>query len=101
MSVGFNSTTFTGTETVGHAVVCVEVLNPPSGGAIQPFSLTILPGEGLCWNDFNFWHYDFHFQGRRFLASSLHWSVVENCNLRREAPYNVMNITLPKIMSVN
>ena len=48
MSVGFNSPTFTGTETVGHARVCVEVLNPPSGGAIQPVSLTILPGKGSC-----------------------------------------------------
>ena len=48
MSVGFTSTTYTGTETLGHAVVCVEVLNSASGGAIQPFSLTILPGEGSC-----------------------------------------------------
>ena len=46
MSFGFTSPTFTGTETVGHAPVCVKVLNPPSGGAIQPVSLTILPGEG-------------------------------------------------------
>ena len=48
MSVGFTSTTYTGTETTGDAKVCVEILNPPSGGAIQPFSVTILSGEGIC-----------------------------------------------------
>ena len=48
MSVGFTYTTYTGTETAGDAKVCVEVLNPPSGGAIQPFSVTVLPGEGSC-----------------------------------------------------
>ena len=72
MSVGFTSTTFTGTETVGHAPVCVEVLNPPSGGAIQPFSLTILPGEGIYIHSKGLyfdiiisvvvWHYGFIFR---------------------------------------
>ena len=46
MVVGFTSTTFTGTETAGHATVCVEVLNPPSGGAVRPFSITMTPQEG-------------------------------------------------------
>ncbi|CAI8038709.1 hypothetical protein GBAR_LOCUS21581, partial [Geodia barretti] len=41
MVVGFNSTTYTGTETAGHARVCVEVSNPSSGGAVRPFSITM------------------------------------------------------------
>ena len=46
MEVGFSSTTFTGTETAGYATVCVQLLNPPSGGAVRPFSVTLLPEEG-------------------------------------------------------
>ena len=48
MSVGFTSTTFTGTETTGDAKVCVQVQNPPSVGAIQPFSVILLFGVGIC-----------------------------------------------------
>ena len=44
--VGFSSTTYTGTEKMGVVSVCVEVINHPSGGAIQPFSVTLLPGRG-------------------------------------------------------
>ena len=47
MVVGFSSTTFTTTETTGYANVCVSVTNLPSGGAIRPFTVTILPGEGI------------------------------------------------------
>ena len=50
MVVGFNSTTYTGTETAGHARVCVEVLNPSSGGAVRPFSITMFPEEGNSFN---------------------------------------------------
>ena len=46
MDVGFDSTTYTTNETTGYANVCVAVTNPPFGGAILPFSVTILPGEG-------------------------------------------------------
>jgi hypothetical protein len=45
MAVGFSSTTYTTTETIGNVNVCVAVTNPPSGGAVRPFSVTILPGE--------------------------------------------------------
>ena len=47
MAVGFSSTTYTTTETIGNVNVCVAVTNPPSGGAVRPFSVTILPGEGI------------------------------------------------------
>ena len=47
MVVGFSSATFTTTETTGYANVCVAVTNPPSGGAIRLFTVTILPGEGM------------------------------------------------------
>ena len=43
MFVGFSSQTFEITE---RATVCVEVLNPPFGGAIKRFSVSILPEEG-------------------------------------------------------
>ena len=42
--VGFSSTTYFGTETSGSVTVCVEVLNPPSGGATQPFSASLHSG---------------------------------------------------------
>ena len=47
MAVGFSSTTYTTTETIGNVNVCVAVTNPPSDGAVRPFSVTILPGEGI------------------------------------------------------
>ena len=46
MFVGFSSREYTGTETTGDATVCVRVLNPPFGGAIRPFSVSLLPEEG-------------------------------------------------------
>ena len=46
MFVGFSSRGYTGTETTGHATVCVRLLNPPFGGAIRPFSVSLLPEEG-------------------------------------------------------
>ena len=46
MFVGFSSREYTGTETTGLATVCVRVLNPPFGGAIRPFSVSLLPEEG-------------------------------------------------------
>ncbi|CAI8045541.1 hypothetical protein GBAR_LOCUS25188, partial [Geodia barretti] len=39
--------TYTGSETSGDFAVCVEVLNPPSGGATQPFNVTLLPAEEI------------------------------------------------------
>ena len=47
MFVGFSSRGYTGTETTGHATVCVRVLNPPFVGAIRPFSVSLLPEEGI------------------------------------------------------
>ena len=44
MFVGFSSQAFEITE---HATVCVEVLNPPSSGAIKKFNVSILPEEGI------------------------------------------------------
>ena len=58
--VGFTSTTYTGSETSGDFAVCVEVLNPPSGGATQPFNVTLLPAEG--------WVY--------YINSSVHYSLI-------------------------
>ena len=37
---GFSSTTYTVTETTGVVAVCVEVFNPLSGEATQPFNVT-------------------------------------------------------------
>ena len=45
MFVGFSSRGYTGTETTGHATVCVRLLNPPFGGAIRPFSVSLLPEQ--------------------------------------------------------
>ena len=47
MEVGFSSTTFTGTETDGYATVCVQLLQPAAGGAVRPFSVTLLAVEGI------------------------------------------------------
>ena len=44
--VGFSSTSYTVAETSGHITVCVEVFNPPSGGATEEFNVTLLPAEG-------------------------------------------------------
>ena len=46
MEIGFSSTTFTGTETDGYARVCVELTNPPFGGAVAPLHVTMLPEDG-------------------------------------------------------
>ena len=47
MFVGFSSQTYTAFEITERATVCVEVLNPPSGGAIKRFNVSILPEEGI------------------------------------------------------
>ena len=47
MFVGFSSQTYTAFEMTEHATVCVEVLNPPFGGAIKRFNVSILPEEGI------------------------------------------------------
>ena len=46
MVIGFNSTSYIATETDQQVAVCVDVLNPPSGGALRPFTVTLLPEKG-------------------------------------------------------
>ena len=46
MFVGFSSQTYTAFEMTEHVTVCVEVLNPPFGGAIKGFNVCIQPEEG-------------------------------------------------------
>ena len=47
MVVGFTSTEYTATGTAEGVEVCVEVLNPPSGGALRPFTVALLPHTGI------------------------------------------------------
>ena len=47
MFVGFSSQTYTAFEMTERANVCVKVLNPPFGGAIKRFNVSILPEEGI------------------------------------------------------
>ena len=47
MFVGFSFQTYTAFEMTEHATVCVKVLNPPFGGAIKIFNVSILPEEGI------------------------------------------------------
>ena len=49
MEVGFAATEYVADGASGHVAVCVEVLNPPSGGAIQPFIVALLPEKGLIY----------------------------------------------------
>ena len=45
--MGFSSLVFTATERIGHATVCVKVLQPPFGGTNEQFYVSILPEEGI------------------------------------------------------
>ena len=45
--VGFSSSTYTATESEQQVTVCVQVLSSESGGAFRPFSVSILPEEGI------------------------------------------------------
>ena len=47
MIVGFSHMSYTVTETEKHATVCVDVLNPPFEGALQPFTVVLLPEHGM------------------------------------------------------
>ena len=47
MTVGFTSMSYTARETKGQATVCVDVINPPNGGALQPFIVALLPEIGV------------------------------------------------------
>ena len=81
--VGFSSATYTGTETSGNVAVCVEVFNPTSGGATQPFDVTLLPAGGdyassmytrimvvLCFQELS--------------THSIKWNVTPSLNLNEE-----------------
>ena len=48
--VGFSSSTYTATESEQQVTVCVQILNSESGGALRPFSVSILPEEGVMYN---------------------------------------------------
>ena len=50
MIVGFSSSEYSGGERP--VTVCVEVVSPPSGGALRPFSLALLAEFGM--DDFMF-----------------------------------------------
>ena len=43
--VGFSSATYTGTETSGNVAVCIQILNPPFGGATKQFDAILLPAQ--------------------------------------------------------
>ena len=47
MTVGFTSMSYTARETKRQATVCVYVINPPNGGALQNFSVALLPARGV------------------------------------------------------
>ena len=46
MIVGFNSTKYTAIEREEVATVCINVQNPPSGGALSPFTVVLIPAQG-------------------------------------------------------
>ena len=45
--IGFSSSTYIATESEEQVTVCVKVLNSEPGGALRPFSVSILPEEGI------------------------------------------------------
>ena len=47
MVVGFTSMRYTARETEGQATVCVDVSNPPNGGALLNFTVALLPEKGV------------------------------------------------------
>ena len=47
MIIGFSHMSYTVTETEEHATVCVEVFNPPLEGALQPFTVVLIPEDGM------------------------------------------------------
>lgn len=42
MVVGFSSTEYAVTGAAEHVMICVDIFNPPSGGALRPFNVAIL-----------------------------------------------------------
>ena len=50
MVIGFSSVKYTTTESEEVVEVCVDVLNPPSGGALEPFTVSLLTDEGITYN---------------------------------------------------
>ena len=47
MLVGFSSIEHTTTESLGEVSVCVEVFNSFNGKALEPFTVALLPDEGI------------------------------------------------------
>ena len=45
--IGFSSSTYIATESEEQVTVCAQVLNSESGGALRPFSVSILPEKGI------------------------------------------------------
>ena len=42
MVVGFSSTEYPVTGGACHVMICVDIFNPPTGGALRPFNVAIL-----------------------------------------------------------
>ena len=87
MFVGFSSQIYTAFEMTEHVTVCVEVLNPPFGGAIKGFDVCIQPEEGILYISIHFlcMHIALisivHYQERRLQTSSTHLNAIEYCIL--------------------
>ena len=56
MRIGFTSMRYTARETEGQATVCVDVINPPNGGAVLPFIVALLPERGVVYCRKNNFH---------------------------------------------
>ena len=47
MVIGFSSKEYTTTESLGEVSVCVKIINSFNGEALEPFSIALLPDEGI------------------------------------------------------
>ena len=106
MFVGFSSQTYTAFEITERATVCVEVLNPPFGGAIKRFNVSILPEEGIIvYICLLYTHFALisivHHQERRFQISSTHLNAIEYCILKLTSHKCATITTLQMMTYVN
>ena len=47
MVIGFSFKEYTTTESLGEVSVCVKILNSFNGEALEPFTIALLPDEGI------------------------------------------------------
>ena len=47
MVIGFSSEVYTTTESSGKVSVCVKLINSYNGKALEPFTIALLPDEGI------------------------------------------------------